>query len=165
VVSRIVRRRSRIHGNGVFATALIRKGQKVTEYKGRVIPSSETKRLYDGDIHTGHTFLFALNDEWDVDANRRGNIARWINHGCDPNCITYARGHASRDPRRSRIIIEARRTIRPGDEILYDYCLSFNVPITRRLRELWACRCGSTKCRGTMLKPARTKSPARRARV
>jgi SET domain-containing protein len=39
-----------------------------------------------GDVESGHTFLFTLNDDYVIDANYKGNDARWINHSCDPNC-------------------------------------------------------------------------------
>jgi uncharacterized protein len=74
----------------------------------------------------------------------RGNAARWINHGCEPNCeaIEYDDG---------RMFIHARRTIRAGEELTYDYRLSFVGPISRRAREAMRCRCGAKRCRGTLL--------------
>src|SRR5690606_40499103 len=83
---KIEARRSAIHGNGVFATAAIAKGERVVQYKGMLRSHTETDRLYGDEPETGHTFLFTLNDKYVIDANVRGNIARWINHSCDPNC-------------------------------------------------------------------------------
>lgn len=151
---KIARRRSRIHGNGVFATAPIRKGERIVEYTGKVITHEEADEQYDGDLNTGHTFLFTLNKHWVIDANRNGGIAKWINTGCDSNAIAFVHSEAKKkpDPRKDRVWIEALRAIKPGEEIIYDYGFAFEVPYTVKLLRTWACKCGSPKCRGTMLK-------------
>lgn len=150
---KIAKRRSPIHGNGVIATANIRKGEPIVEYKGRVISHDEADNAYGGEIGTGHTFLFTLNDEWIVDANVRGNVARWINTGCEPNAIAFIHSEDKKhpDPKKDRVIIEALRTIKAGEEVTYDYGFEFDVPYTKALLRTWACRCGSPKCRGTMI--------------
>ena len=158
---KIERRRSSIHGNGVFATDTIRKGEHIVEYKGRLITHDEADQLHYNDIDTGHTFLFTLNDEWIVDANVRGNIAKWINCSCDPNSIAYIHEDESGDLKKEKVIIEALRTIKPGEEITYDYGFEFDVPYTKKLLKIWACHCGSPNCRGTMLKPKPEKKKVR----
>lgn len=151
---KIARRRSPIHGNGVVATARIKKGEPIVEYKGRIISHDDADAQYHGDVGSGHTFLFTLNDEWIVDANVRGNIAKWINTSCDPNAIAFIHSEEKKDPdpKKDRVIIEALRTIEPGEEITYDYGFEFDVPYTPELLKVWACRCGSPKCTGSMLK-------------
>lgn len=153
---KIAKRRSKIHGNGVIATARIRKGEDIVEYKGRIITHDEADAQYYGDVGSGHTFLFTLNDEWIVDANVRGNIAKWINTGCDPNAIAFIHSEKKKnpDPKKDRVIIEALRTIEPGEEVIYDYGFEFDVPYTKKLLKAWACKCGSPKCTGSMLKNA-----------
>jgi hypothetical protein len=151
--SKIAQRRSKIHGNGVFAIAPIKKGEDIVEYKGKMITHAEADERYHGDLGSGHTFLFTLNEEWILDANRNGNVARWINHSCEPNAIAFVHGHESEDLKKDRVIIEALRNIEPGEEITYDYGFEFDVPYTEELKQIWACRCGSPKCTGTMLKP------------
>ena len=92
-----------------------------------------------------HTFFFSLENGDVIDAGTDGNDARWINHSCDPNCETSEED--------DRIFVEAIRTLRPGDELFYDYRI---VPAERRTKQLekdFACCCGSPKCRGTMLEP------------
>ncbi|MBL7980310.1 MAG: SET domain-containing protein-lysine N-methyltransferase [Flavobacteriales bacterium] len=150
---KIVRRRSKIHGNGVFATAPIRKGEHIVEYKGRLITHDQADEQYHGDVASGHTFLFTLNDQWILDANVKGNVARWINTSCEPNAIAFVHEEKKKnpDPKNDRVIIEALRTIQPGEEIFYDYGFEFDLPYTKELLKTWACRCGSKKCRGTML--------------
>src|SRR3546814_3401676 len=83
---KIAARKSDIHGNGVFAVAPIAKGERVIEYKGRRRTHEEVDADVTGDVESGHTFLFTLNDDYVIDANFEGNSARWINHSCSPNC-------------------------------------------------------------------------------
>ncbi|BDU23052.1 SET domain-containing protein-lysine N-methyltransferase [Dyella sp. GSA-30] len=150
---RIVARRSPIHGNGVFAVDTIAKGEHVIEYKGTLMTDAEADKMYGDGGETGHTFLFTLNDEYIIDANRKGNTARWINHSCDPNCQALIDESESGDPRKDKVVIEAIRKIKPGEELTYDYGIVLDMPHTARLKKVWACRCGSPKCIGTMLKP------------
>lgn len=156
---KIERRNSPIHGNGVFAKVPIAKGEPIVEYKGELITHAKADRDHHGDIDSGHTFLFALNEKWIVNANRKGNIARWINHSCAPNAVAFIHEHKSGKLKKDKIIIEALRDIAPGEEITYDYGFEFDVPYTRKLLAIWACHCGQPNCRGTMLKP---KKPGKR---
>ena len=140
-------RHSPIHGRGVFATRAIRKGTDIVEYRGRRISVDEADNLPDSDPDNPfHTFLFELNDGRVIDAGVRGNAARWINHSCQPNCVPY-------EDDEGRVFIEAKRAIRAGEELSYDYRL--NVPGRRsaRLVANYACRCGAPRCRGSMLDP------------
>jgi len=140
-------RNSPIHGRGVFAARLIRKGEDIIEYRGRRISTEEADDLPDSDPDNPfHTFLFELNDGRVIDAARGGNAARWINHSCQPNCEPY-------EDEDCRVFIAAKRTIRAGEELGYDYKL--NVPGRRSARMLanYACRCGAPRCRGTMVDP------------
>lgn len=152
-VLKIKKLRSPIHGNGVIAIAPIRKGEPIVEYKGRLMTEAAADAMYHGDVTSGHTFLFTLNDEYILDANVRGNVARWINTSCEPNAIAFIHSENKKnpDPKKDRVIIEALRAIKTGEEITYDYGFEFDVPYTAKLLKTWACRCGSKKCRGTML--------------
>ena len=152
---RIVARRSPIHGNGVFAVAPLKKGETVIEYKGRLITHKQADREYGDGADTGHTFLFTLNDSYIVDANVDGNNARWINHSCAPNCQALIDEDEDGDPRHDRVLIETLRAIRPGEELTYNYGIVLDVPHTAAMKKLWACRCGSPKCTGTLLQPKR----------
>ncbi|HUW53840.1 MAG TPA: SET domain-containing protein-lysine N-methyltransferase [Rhodanobacter sp.] len=152
---RIVTRRSSIHGNGVFAAGIIARGEEIIEYKGKLLTHDEADALYGDGGETGHTFLFTLNEQYLIDANQHGNSARWINHSCAPNCRALVEESASGDPRKDRVVIEAIRRIKPGEELTYDYGIVLEVPHTARLKKLWACLCGSPKCTGTLLKPRR----------
>lgn len=152
----VVARRSTIHGNGVFAAEPIAKGERIVPYRGTLRRHAEVDAAYGGLPDDGHTFLFTLNDEYVVDANLRGNIARWINHSCAPNCEAVIEEHGG-DHRKDRIWIEAIRDIAPGEELSYDYGIVLEVPHTAALKKLWACRCGARHCIGTLLQPKRRK--------
>jgi len=74
----------------------------------------------------------------------RGNAARWINHSCSPNCETF-------EDDDGRVYVAARRTIREGEELSYDYRLVIDGKVGKRMRRAYSCRCGARRCRGTML--------------
>jgi SET domain-containing protein len=137
-------RRSPIHGKGVFALRPIPKGTRIIEYKGERISHEEADERY-SELHANspHTMLFTVNDDIVIDATRRGNSARWINHSCAPNCEI--------EDEDDRIFIEARRDIRRGEELSYDYNLQLGEPHTKAAKRAHACFCGARRCRGTML--------------
>jgi hypothetical protein len=152
---KIVARKSAIHGNGVFALAPIAKGERVIEYKGRRRTHADVDAGDSGGVESGHTFLFTLNDDYVIDANFEGNSARWINHSCDPNCEAVLEENEGKDRRKDRVFIEAKRRIKPGEELTYDYGITLDEPHTARLKKIWACHCGAKNCTGTMLRPKR----------
>ena len=47
------------------------------------------------------------------------------------------------------------RTLKPGEELFYDYGLIIDERYTPKLKKEYECRCGSKRCRGTMLAPKR----------
>ncbi|KAA2285220.1 SET domain-containing protein [Arenimonas fontis] len=152
---KIEARRSAIHGNGVFATAAIAKGERIVRYRGKLRTHDEADRIYGEVPETGHTFLFTLNDKYVIDANVDGNVARWINHSCEPNCEAVYEESDTGKKRHDRIYIEALRDIAPGEELTYNYGIVLDEPHTARAKKLWACHCGSPRCTGTMLQPKR----------
>lgn len=149
---KIIVRRSAVHGNGVFAACDLPAGTELIQYKGRLITPRQADELYPHEMESGHTFLFTLNEEWILDGNVGGNAARWFNHSCAPNCIPYLHEHAH-DRRKDRVIIETLRDVRAGEELGYDYGISFDVRYTARLKRIWACRCSAPDCTGTLLVP------------
>ena len=155
---KIATRRSTIHGNGMFAVAPISKGERLIEYKGRRRTHEEVDAGESGDVDTGHTFLFTLNDEYVIDANHGGNAARWINHSCDPNCEAVLEEDDGDDRRLDKVFIEAIRDIAPGEELSYNYGIRLEEKHTKELKKIWECRCGSPNCTGTMLQPKKDKS-------
>jgi SET domain-containing protein len=151
----IVLRRSHIHGNGVFAAKSLPTKKRVVQYRGALLTHDEVDTTHGGDIETGHTFLFTLNDLFVIDGNTRGNIARWINHSCTPNCEATVVEHRSGDVAKERIFIETVRPVHAGEELTYDYGITLEDRHTLRLKKIWECRCGAETCSGTLLKPKR----------
>jgi SET domain-containing protein len=148
-------RRSGVHGYGGFAKQDLKKGTRVTEYLGDRISHTEAdKRYEDHDENDNHTFLFIVDKRTVIDAGVGGNNARFINHQCDPNCeSTIEKG---------RVWIETIREVKAGEELGYDYQIGREKDDPENVDEIYACRCGSPKCRGTMLWPAKRPEPRKK---
>ena len=123
-------RDSPIHGRGGFANKLIPRGTRVVEYLGERISKRESLRR----CERNNEYIFALNDEEDLDGNVPWNPARYLNHSCAPNCDAELQD--------GRIWIIARRDIQPGEEITFNYGYDLE-----NYRE-HPCRCGSAQCVG-----------------
>ncbi|MEO5590822.1 MAG: SET domain-containing protein-lysine N-methyltransferase [Gemmatimonadaceae bacterium] len=143
-------RRSKIQGRGLYSTRRIRPGQKVIEYTGERISNDEADRRYDEEKMTRHhTFLFTLDDDTCIDGDVRSNVARLINHSCDPNCEAIIDDE--------RIWIYALKNIQPGVELGYDYKFERTGDDIAKLEKFYVCHCGSAKCRGSIMLPPKRK--------
>ena len=132
-------RESGVHGRGVYAMQFIAKGRRIIEYTGERV-SWEAAPDDDNDPHT---FNFGLENGDVINPELGGNDARWINHSCNPNCEAIEED--------DRIFIYAMRNIEAGEELLYDYRMQIDEPITDAAKKKFACHCGASNCRGTML--------------
>lgn len=131
----LIIRSSEIHAAGCYTTSAIRKGVRVVEYTGPRISPERADEIYDG---RSTTYLFGLrNGKQIIDGH---GVAMFINHSCDPNCET--------DEIAGRVWIIARRNIKAGEELTYDYMLYDGAE-----DDPAPCFCGSEKCRGTMYSP------------
>jgi uncharacterized protein len=136
-------------GLGLFALKPIRKGEFIAYYTGRIITNAEADRLWT-------KYLFELNSRWTVDGSSRRNIARYINHSCQPNAETDVKKH--------KIIITAIKNIEPGDEITYNYGRAyFNAFIKPIGCKCVACRKKRLEARREARRAAARKSDLRRA--
>ncbi len=146
---RIQVRKSGVHGKGVFALKPIAAGATIIEYTGEIISWPEALRRHPHDPQDpNHTFYFSLDDGSHViDAKVGGNASRWINHACEPNCEA--------DEEEGRVFIKALRKLKPGEELFYDYGLVIDERYTPKLKKEYECRCGTAKCRRTLLAPKR----------
>jgi uncharacterized protein len=140
------RRRSPVHGTGVFATRAIAEGEEIVEYLGERISHDEADRRHaDKADDDNHTFLFTIDAKTIIDAGVGGNDSRFINHSCAPNCEVVIDA--------GRPIVEAIRAIAAGEELAYDYNLTRASDDAAEVEKIFACRCGAPTCRGTMLAP------------
>ncbi len=147
-------RPSGVHGQGVFATRAIPRGTRIIRYTGEIISWEAAQKLPPHDPkNPHHTFFFSLEDGTVINAAVGGNEARWINHSCAPNCRT--------DDWRGGIYVFTKRKIKAGEELFYDYSLEPADRRTKALEKLFACYCGSPKCRGNMLEPKPAKAKKR----
>jgi uncharacterized protein len=143
-------RNSPVHGRGVFARTHIPKGTRIVEYLGdRVSHAAADARYEDHDESDNHTFLFIVDPRTVIDAGVGGNDARFINHQCEGNCESVIENR--------RVFIDAARDIPAGAELGYDYEIGREKDDPPNVDEIYACRCGSPRCRGTMLWPPRKK--------
>lgn len=110
---RIVQRRSKVHGSGVFALEPIAKNTRIIDYAGELIRNRDSEAREERYLAEGCIWVFRVNRIWSRDAAVGGNIARFINHACRPNCWIEIVGQT--------IWIRASRTIRAGEELTYDY--------------------------------------------
>jgi hypothetical protein len=139
-------RASPLHGLGVFALRRIAQGTRVIEYLGERVSHAEADRRYESKgADDNHTLLFIADDNTVIDAGVDGNEARFVNHGCEPNCESVIEG--------SRVFIDAIRAIAPGEELTYDYQIQREADDPPDIDVIFACRCGHPGCRGTMMWP------------
>jgi uncharacterized protein len=110
---RIERRKSAISGWGVYAAQPIAEDTRIVAYKGELISQAEGWRREQRYLPRQRIWIFTISDRWARDAAYGGNIARYINHACHPNCYVDIVGRT--------IWILASRAIKTGEELTYDY--------------------------------------------
>lgn len=126
-------KKSKIHGTGLFAAENIPANKNVMEYTGEKITNEEgDKRILKQEI-SGCVYVFSLDDNYCIDANVGGGLAKYANHSCDPN-LGIKRKYG-------RIFLYSRRKIKDKEELVFDYAFDKN-------EEKETCHCQSPKCRG-----------------
>ena len=93
-------------GLGLCTESPIERGTFIIEYYGIPLTREQADEK-------GGKYLFEINSKKVIDGSPRYNIARYLNHSCRPNCET--------DVVKGKIYIYAKRNIRPGEELTYDY--------------------------------------------
>ncbi|KAJ8908191.1 hypothetical protein NDN08_008285 [Rhodosorus marinus] len=119
----------------------VEKGTFVMEYQGQVIDEDDyerRKKRYEGEKNF---YFMNLTPDLYLDASRKGNLARFINHSCDPNCATQ-KWTVSGEP---CVGIFAVKDIPKGCEITFDY----NIESGARGETSAAvkCECGAPNCK------------------
>lgn len=127
---KVVFKCSPIHGTGGFARVTIEAGARIIEYVGEKITKAESLRRCEQE----NQYIFALDDECDLDGNVPWNPARFINHSCAPN--------SEAEVDEGRIWIVALRDIAAGEELTYNY--NYDLVDYRE----HPCRCGAAECVG-----------------
>ncbi|RLN44246.1 hypothetical protein BBJ29_006323 [Phytophthora kernoviae] len=139
---RLLVRKSSIHGYGLFLKEPVSEGQMIVEYQGHMIGqrvADERERRYE-EQGIGSCYMFRLDENTIIDATRCGNLARFINHSCDPKAFARV---VSVEGGEKKIVIFAKRAIAVGDEVTYDY----KFPIED---EAIRCDCNAPNCIGRM---------------
>ena len=119
------KRRSTIQGWGIFATQPITKNKRIIEYAGEKINNRESLKREIRYLKNRHIWCFKLNRLYVRDAAVGGNVSRYINHSCKPNCYTQVIGET--------IWVRAARNINRGRRA--------DLRLLHRRRETIPCRC------------------------
>ena len=131
-------KRSKIDKKGLYANCNISKGTRIIEYKGKVI--TRIKAEEDPKFDNGKAiYLFNLNKRFDLDGDFKFNIARLINHSCEPNCEVAGSG--------LKVWVYAIKDIKKNEELSYDYGFSYDKDYKK-----FPCRCGSKNCVGYIVR-------------
>lgn len=133
-------------GLGLFATAEIPKRAFIVEYKGRKLPAKVAEQQE-------NKYHFEINSRWTLDGASRRNIARYANHSCRPN----AESDVLRD---HKVILRAIKTIRPGDEITYDYGKDYFDVFLKPI----GCKCTTCAHKPKRIRSRSAKAQARRSK-
>ena len=130
-----------IHRNGLFAVDNIKPGEIVIEYVGEMITNkiADYREIEYNERGFGDCYMFRFDADNIIDATKYGNLARFINHCCEPNC----KAQCNEINGKKHILLLAKRYIKAGEEITYDY--NFEVE-----SEKIQCRCGAKNCRGRL---------------
>ena len=131
-------KRSKIDKKGLYANCNISKGTRIIEYKGKVITRKKAEE--DPKFDNGKAiYLFNLNKRFDLDGDFKFNIARLINHSCEPNCEVAGSG--------LKVWVYAIKDIKKNEELSYDYGFSYDKDYKK-----FPCRCGSKNCCGYIVR-------------
>ena len=132
-------------GLGIFATRPIKKRTTIAEYRGKMLGIDAALKAE----KSGNRYLYEVNSKWTIDGAKRGNIARYFNHSCNPNADTFIRDR--------RVFIRTIKNVEPGDEICYER----GHPLVRPLDHLERARRQSRSGRTFPFRLARDRNPRR----
>lgn len=143
---KVIAKKSRLHGRGLFAARDLAAEEKLIEYTGTRHEAGDVPDLSDDGI----TKFLGLSDGTGINGTGWAALA---NHSCDPNCELREEESGTQ----LRAWLYALRDIAQGEELVWDYRL--NVKSHKDAYSIWACHCGASNCRGTMANPENIKKP------
>lgn len=121
-------KKSKLHGFGVFAKELIKKGENVGVFGGIVVPTNEIGKYWE---RVGHIGIQISDDFFIVPSTRKEvEVGGVFNHGCEPNC-----GFTN------TFTLTTITDIKAGEELVFDYAFCETV------MDDFKCKCESTACR------------------
>ncbi|CUM64107.1 uncharacterized protein PRCAT00001698001 [Priceomyces carsonii] len=134
--------RSAIHNWGLYALEPIAAKEMIIEYVGESIRQQVAENREHSYMKTGigSSYLFRIDENTVIDATKKGGIARFINHCCNPSCtakIIKVEG-------KKRIVIYALKDVEANEELTYDYKFERETNDEERIR----CLCGAPGCKG-----------------
>lgn len=134
--------RSAIHNWGLFANEPIAAKEMIIEYVGESIRQQVAEHREKSYLKTGigSSYLFRIDENTVIDATKKGGIARFINHCCNPSCTAKI----IKVDGKKRIVIYALRDIDANEELTYDYKFERETNDEERIR----CLCGAPGCKG-----------------
>ena len=139
------KKKSHVHGSGLFAVQNIKKGSKIIEYIGDKVTKKEGDKRADKQIkqykknkNNGMVYIFELNKLYDIDGSVSHNHAKLINHSCNPNCEVEIINN--------EIWISTIKNIKKNTELSYNYGYSYDTDYVDHV-----CKCRSSNCVGYIL--------------
>ncbi|VVC28087.1 Hypothetical protein CINCED_3A006750 [Cinara cedri] len=126
-------------GWGLKTLENIKEGSFVIEYVGDVIDEDEfQKRCLEMQRRNEQNYYFlTIDNSRMIDAGPRGNLSRFMNHSCEPNCVTQ-KWSVNGD---TRIGLFALHEISAGTELVFDYRLQSCSGVQKK-----PCQCGAARC-------------------
>ena len=125
-----------LHGLGLVSVAPFRRGERVIEYVGEIVDDAEADRR-------SNRYLFEVRKDVNIDGSTRRNLARYVNHGCRPNCTDRIVGN--------RVFYAALRDIKAGEELTVDYGKTYYDHYIAP----YGCRCGAKRHRKVPVKKSK----------
>jgi len=133
-----------LKGRGLCADEHISSHDFVIEYTGLAVKKSYLDQLFKRYRMEKMLYIMALDGDVYIDARKKGSLARYINHSCEPNCAV----HRWKVKGISRAAIFALKDIKKGEELTFDYKWD-----RKRGRAPTKCHCNTPTCRGTLEVP------------
>ncbi|CAO1391869.1 unnamed protein product [Diamesa serratosioi] len=131
-------------GWGVKTKTSIQSNTYIFEYLGKVMDQTEANQKRG-------TYMFDLyrpensNNFYTIDARKYGNLSRFLNHSCNPNCTIWTVLQCNTNYKLFKLCFFSKRYIPPNEELTIDYAVN---QIEKSAKTSEKCNCGSSKCKG-----------------